>query len=107
GAEQLLPVDREGRQARDDGGDAAEREREAAPAQPVSRDRCGAAHASTRRMTALSASATMTRARKVSRIELASPPLSIFIDWSISWRSPPPPPKPITTDARTAHSQRQ
>ena len=64
------------------------------------------AHDKTRRITALIASATMTRARKVSRIVLASPPLSIFIDWSISWPSPPAPTKPITTDARTAHSQR-
>jgi len=37
---------------------------------------------------------------------LASPPLSIFIDWSISCPSPPAPTNPITTDARTAHSQR-
>ena len=38
--------------------------------------------------------------------ELASPPLSIFIDWSISWPSPPAPTKPMMTEARTAHSQR-
>src|SRR5690606_21889334 len=64
------------------------------------------AHASSLRMAALSASASSTSSRKVARMVLASPPLSIFIDWSISWPSPPAPTKPMMTEARTAHSQR-
>ncbi len=51
-------------------------------------------------------SAAKTRAMKVSRMEAASPPLSIFIAWSINWPRPPAPTKPMTTEARMAHSQR-
>ena len=34
----------------------------------------------------------------------ASPPLSIFMAWSMSWPRPPAPTKPMTTEARKAHS---
>ena len=50
-------------------------------------------------------SAASTSTRKVARMLAASPPLSIFIDWSISCPSPRRR-QPITTEARTAHSQR-
>ena len=53
-----------------------------------------------------SASAPSTSSTNTSRMEQASPPLSIFIAWSISWPRPPAPTKPMTTDARMAHSQR-
>lgn len=35
-----------------------------------------------------------------------SPPANMRNDKSICWPSPPAPTKPITTDARMAHSQR-
>jgi hypothetical protein len=51
-------------------------------------------------------SAAKTSSMKASRMLAASPPLSIFMAWSISWPRPPAPTKPITTEARIAHSQR-
>jgi len=53
-----------------------------------------------------SASAPSTSSMKVTRMVAASPPLSIFMAWSINCPRPPAPTKPITTEARMAHSQR-
>ncbi|MNR46371.1 hypothetical protein D3C85_1653260 [compost metagenome] len=74
--------------------------------QPQGEGRAPGGASSARRSPCDSASATNTSARKVSKMLAASPPLSIFIDWSMSWPRPPAPTKPITTEARIAHSQR-
>ena len=74
--------------------------------QPSGAARAAGGASSARRSVPDSASAASTSSMKVARMVLASPPLSIFMAWSMSWPSPPAPTKPITTEARTAHSQR-
>ncbi len=66
----------------------------------------GPAHASLPRRKRLSRSARRTSRRKVSRMLATSPPANIRSDRSICWPRPPAPTKPITTEARIAHSQR-
>ncbi|MCY1558805.1 hypothetical protein D9M68_957730 [compost metagenome] len=74
--------------------------------QPQGERRAAGGTSSARRSQPERASAPSTSAMKVARMVAASPPLSIFMAWSISCPRPPAPTKPITTDARTAHSQR-
>ena len=74
--------------------------------QPKGRARLAGAVSSARRSHQDSKSAAATSSMKASRMLAASPPLSIFMAWSINWPKPPAPTKPITTDARMAHSQR-
>ena len=74
--------------------------------QPQGEARAADGVSSARRSQPERASAPSTSSMKVARMVAASPPLSIFIAWSISCPRPPAPTKPITTEARMAHSQR-
>ncbi|MCY1428059.1 hypothetical protein D9M71_439300 [compost metagenome] len=63
-------------------------------------------HANLPRRKRLSRSARNTRRRKVNSMLATSPPANMRMDRSICWPRPPAPTNPITTEARTAHSQR-
>ncbi len=78
----------------------------AALRQPKGIARAAGGVSSARRSHQDSRSASATSSMKASKMLATSPPLSIFIAWSISWPRPPAPTKPITTEARIAHSQR-
>ncbi len=74
--------------------------------QPQALARAAGGVSSARRRPRESRSAPQTSSMKVSKMVEASPPLSIFMAWSMSWPRPPAPTKPMTTEARMAHSQR-
>ncbi|KAF5290196.1 hypothetical protein FQR65_LT20676 [Abscondita terminalis] len=74
--------------------------------QPQALARAAGGVSSARRRPRESRSAPQTSSMKVSKMVEASPPLSIFMAWSMSCPRPPAPTKPMTTEARMAHSQR-
>ncbi len=89
-----------GADQRDEHGEGGER-----PPRPRC-SRCCRCHASHLRSSALERSAIRTRATNTISMVSTSSPASILSDSSICMPRPPAPTKPITTEARMAHSQR-